>query len=103
MTLYVSRRKSFAAWLLFIAGLASIPVAGVIAATLSLHKLLPKLLLSLICAGITMLGMYALSRIYNCPRCGKCLIINGLFNWLRLKTHPICPDCLQSVKIVKER
>lgn len=102
MTLYVSRRKRFVAWLLFIMGLTSALVVAVIAG-FSFWSMFSFWLQFIISVGIMALGMYALSQIYSCPRCGKCIIINGLFNWVRLKTHPVCPDCLQSIEIVKER
>ena len=102
MTLYVSRRKRFVAWLLFIMGLTSALVVAVIAG-FSFWSMFSFWLQSIISVGIMALGMYALSQIYSCPRCGKCIIRDVLFAQLGRKTQTTCPDCVRSIDIVMER
>ena len=107
MTLYISRRKRFGAWLLVIFGLALFFAAAILSADLFQSKsfLYDVFFLGIVvpCLGIMWLGMYALKQIYSCPRCGKCMIADILFHRLRRKTHVVCPDCIQRVEIVMER
>ena len=106
MTLYLSRKKLFGAWLLFAFGVASTVAAILITASLSSFRFLQDfwfLVLVLPCLGIMWLGMYALKQIYSCPRCGTCVIKNVLFAKLKRQQQTDCPDCLQTIEIVMER
>lgn len=106
MTLYLSRRKLFGAWLLFLFGLLLTLATMVLTAILSSSKSSTELLFWVLCVpclGVTWLGMYALEQIYSCPRCGKCIIRDVLFAQLGRKTQTTCPDCVRSIDIVMER
>lgn len=106
MTLYLSRRKLFGAWLLFFFGLLLTLAAIMISAILSSSKSSTELLFLVLvvpCLGIMWLGMYALTQIYSCPRCGTCIIKEVLFTRLRRKKQAVCPDCVRSIDIVMER
>ena len=106
MTLYLSRRKLLGAWLLFFFGLLLTLAAIMISAILSSSKSSAELLFLVLvvpCLGIMWLGMYALTQIYSCPRCGTCIIRDVLFAQLGRKTQTTCPDCVRSIDIVMER
>ena len=106
MTLYLSRRKLLGAWLLFFFGLlltlAAIMISAILSSSKSSTELL-SLVLVVPCLGIMWLGMYALTQIYSCPRCGTCIIKEVLFTRLRRKKQAVCPDCVRSIDIVMER
>lgn len=106
MTLYLSRRKLFGAWLLFTFGVVSTIAAILLSASFSSSKSSQDflfLVLVLPCLGIMWLGMYALKQIYSCPRCGTCIIKNVLLARLKRQQQTTCPDCLQNTEIVMER
>ncbi|MBR2895704.1 MAG: hypothetical protein IKC03_08625 [Oscillospiraceae bacterium] len=94
MTLYVSKKKKMMAWLLFVGGFTAMCVYW-ISGILMYESFF-------LWAGIMCLGRYALSQVYQCPKCGKCLLEKGLPGWFRLKTYSSCPYCKQRITEVKE-
>ncbi|MBR2132747.1 MAG: hypothetical protein IJ955_09510 [Oscillospiraceae bacterium] len=94
MTLYVSKKKKLMAWLVFIGGFVAMFVYWISGILMYQSFFLG--------GGIMCLGRYALSQIYQCPKCGHCLLEKGLLGWFQLKTYSACPYCKQRIADVKE-